>query len=760
MGVRVPPSAPWCICSFAVDSPLGIFAHRNRLFRLRNGTEGGARNIIIQIWMQRAKDRALEPGTVVLTGCAGFIGCKVAELLLQAGHLVIGIDNLNDAYDVRLKRWRLERILHHPGFQFHRLDIGDRAALSALFEGACGTPGNRPAAIINLAARAGVRQSVEDPWVYYDTNVTGTLNLLDLCRTHGINKFVLSSTSSLYGQGNHLPYREDANTDAPLSPYAASKKAAEALCYTYHYLYGIDMTILRYFTVYGPAGRPDMSLFRFVQWISEEHPVMVYGDGRQSRDFTFVDDIARGTIAGLKPLGFETINLGSDTPIVLMDAVRLVEELVGKRAEIVHAARHPADVQATWAEISKAKRLLGWQPQSTFQDGVGALVRWYQPTASGRGMYQQGNVRLMPWSDRLLSWTLTLLLLFTPLAFGTVEVWSIAVAELLVLVMGAIWFAQMIRDGRIQIDRTPFTVLILSFLALMLVQMLPLPLNTIKLLSPAAYSVYSVAASALNLQVEWRTISLDPVATREELLRVLTYAMLFWILLNRFREREQVERVIVTIIGVGFFLAVFAIIHKYSSNGKLYWIRETAQGGEPFGPYVNRNHFAGYMEIALPLTIGYILAQSPLRAARLAMRERLLLWTSQSTSKSILLLFAAIFMGAALILTGSRGGLVSFAGSMVFFVMMAIMKRTARSRTVRLALACCGLTLIARSGSVETAHSCRWSGSRRRSRSHPQKSEPSYGGIPGAWRTITCVLAPGSTPSRGCSRRTRHLPLR
>lgn len=320
----------------------------------------------------------VELGIIVLTGCAGFIGCKVAELLLQAGHLVIGIDNLNDAYDVRLKQWRLKQILHHPGFQFHQLDISNRTALSALFEGACETPGNRPAAIINLAARAGVRQSVEDPWVYYNTNVTGTLNLLDLCRTFGINKFVLASTSSLYGQSNSLPYREDANTDAPLSPYAASKKAAEALCYTYHYLYGIDVTVLRYFTVYGPAGRPDMSLFRFVQWISEGRPVQVYGDGRQSRDFTFVDDIARGTIAGLRPLGYEAINLGSDTPVVLMEAVRLVEELVGKSAEIVYTARHPADVQATWAEIGKAQRLLSWQPQSTFRDGVGALVRWYQ----------------------------------------------------------------------------------------------------------------------------------------------------------------------------------------------------------------------------------------------------------------------------------------------------------------------------------------------------------------------------------------------
>ncbi len=320
----------------------------------------------------------MEPGTVVLTGCAGFIGCKVAELLLQAGHLVVGIDNLNDAYDVRLKQRRLEQILHHPSFRFHQIDISDRAALSAPFEAACGPHGRGPVAVINLAARAGVRQSVEDPWVYYNTNVTGTLNLLDLCRKLGINKFILASTSSLYGQGNRLPYREDANTDAPLSPYAASKKAAEILCYTYHYLYGIDVTVLRYFTVYGPAGRPDMSLFRFVQWISEERQVLVYGDGQQSRDFTFVDDIARGTIAGLKPLGYEVINLGSDTPIVLIEAIRLVEAFVGKKAEIVHTPRHPADVQATWAEISKARRLLGWQPQSTFQDGVGALVRWYQ----------------------------------------------------------------------------------------------------------------------------------------------------------------------------------------------------------------------------------------------------------------------------------------------------------------------------------------------------------------------------------------------
>jgi nucleoside-diphosphate-sugar epimerase len=320
----------------------------------------------------------LKPDSIVLTGCAGFIGHKVAESLLAAGHPVVGLDNLNDAYDTRLKNWRLEQIARHPRFQFHKLDISDRAALRALFLTGLGPKDCAPAAIINLAARAGVRQSVENPSAYLETNVTGTLNLLELCRDFGIKKFVLASTSSLYGHGNPLPYREDANTDGPLSPYAASKKSAEVLCYTYHYLYGIDTTVLRYFTVYGPAGRPDMSLFRFVQWISEGRPVVVYGDGQQSRDFTFVDDVARGTVAALKPLGYEVINLGSDSPTVLMDAIRLIEELVKQKANIVYRDRHPADVLATWANIDKAGRLLSWRPASTFRDGVAAMVRWYQ----------------------------------------------------------------------------------------------------------------------------------------------------------------------------------------------------------------------------------------------------------------------------------------------------------------------------------------------------------------------------------------------
>jgi len=311
--------------------------------------------------------------TYLVTGCAGFIASRVTELLLAQGQTVLGIDNLNDAYDVRLKHWRLAQLDGRPNFHFHQIDITDRAALMKIFD--IGYSGFD--AVINLAARAGVRQSVENPWVYVDTNVTGTLNLLELCREYGVNKFILSSTSSLYGARNPRPFHEDADTNGPLSPYAASKKGAEALCYTYHYLYGIDVTVFRYFTVYGPAGRPDMSLFRFTQWISEGQPVTVYGDGQQSRDFTYVDDIARGTIAGLKRLGYEVINLGSDEPVVLMDAIRLVEAAVGKEARLEFRPRHPADVLATWADIGKAERLLGWRPQTRFEAGVERLADWY-----------------------------------------------------------------------------------------------------------------------------------------------------------------------------------------------------------------------------------------------------------------------------------------------------------------------------------------------------------------------------------------------
>ena len=328
-----------------------------------------------------SREPALE--RVLLTGCAGFIGSKVADLLLGQGTTVVGVDDLNDAYDTRLKDWRLSRLENRKGFEFHRTDIRTAPGLREIFEDAASKPRRQADAgafdaVINLAARAGVRQSVENPWIYVETNVTGTLNLLELCRHFGVKKFVLASTSSLYGARNPQPFSEDADTNGPLSPYAASKKAAEALCYTYHYLYGLDVTIPRYFTVYGPAGRPDMSLFRFVQGIHEGRPIPVFGDGAQSRDFTYVDDIARGTCAALRPLGYEIVNLGSDEPVVLSDAIALIEEIAQQRAEIRREERHAADVPATWANIGKAERVLGWRPQVSFREGVSRLIAWYR----------------------------------------------------------------------------------------------------------------------------------------------------------------------------------------------------------------------------------------------------------------------------------------------------------------------------------------------------------------------------------------------
>jgi UDP-glucuronate 4-epimerase len=232
--------------------------------------------------------------------------------------------------------------------------------------------------VINLAARAGVRQSLENPWVYFDTNVTGTLNLLEACRQYQIPKFILASTSSVYGENAPLPTPEDADSDHPLQPYAASKKGAEALCHSYHFLYDIDITVFRYFTVYGPAGRPDMVMFRFAQWISEGRPVRVNGDGEQSRGFTYVDDIAHGTMLGLKPLGYEIINLGGHETIKINELITMLEGQIGKPADVRRLPRHPADMFSNWADVEKAKRLLGWAPQVSLAEGIANLVGWYK----------------------------------------------------------------------------------------------------------------------------------------------------------------------------------------------------------------------------------------------------------------------------------------------------------------------------------------------------------------------------------------------
>jgi UDP-glucuronate 4-epimerase len=314
----------------------------------------------------------------LITGAAGFIAARVAEMLLDQGHRVVGLDNLNDAYDVRVKRWRLNRLQEQPAFHFFQIDISDRQAVAQLPHASREQGVHRFDAVINLAARAGVRQSLLDPWEYVNTNMTGTLNLLELCRQEQVSKFILASTSSIYGENAPLPTPELADSDRPLQPYAASKKGAEAMCHAYHFLYNIDVTVFRYFTVYGPAGRPDMSMFRFVQWISEERPLRLNGDGTQTRGFTYVDDIARGTILGLKPMGYEIINLGGHESITINQLIHLIETQIGKPAVIEKHPFHPADMTSSWANVEKAGRLLGWEPQVNLEEGIRRLVDWYQ----------------------------------------------------------------------------------------------------------------------------------------------------------------------------------------------------------------------------------------------------------------------------------------------------------------------------------------------------------------------------------------------
>jgi nucleoside-diphosphate-sugar epimerase len=307
----------------------------------------------------------------LVTGAAGFIGARTSQMLIEQGHTVVGIDNMNDAYDPRMKDYRLKKLQTLKGFTFHKHDISEKSAID-LFKN------EKLDGVINLAARAGVRFSVENPWVFLESNVIGTLNMLEVCRQFGCRKFILASTSSIYGENPEYPTPETASSSEPMQPYAASKKGAEALAHSYHHLYDIDVTIVRYFTVYGPAGRPDLAIFRFVKWIMEGEPIRINGDGNQSRGFTYVDDIARGTIAALKPLGYEVINLGGHEVISINGLVELVEDLTGKKANVQYGPPNLADMFMNQANVTKAREMLGWNPQVNLREGIGNLIEWYK----------------------------------------------------------------------------------------------------------------------------------------------------------------------------------------------------------------------------------------------------------------------------------------------------------------------------------------------------------------------------------------------
>ena len=314
----------------------------------------------------------------LITGVAGFIGSKTAMLSLEKGIKVVGIDNLNNYYDIKIKKFRLEELKKYDDFVFEKGDIEDKKFLNNIFKKHAAFK-----AVINLAARAGVRYSLENPFIYANTNYSGSLNLLDLIRKFNISKYVMASTSSIYA-GAKMPYKEESSVNKPISPYSASKKAAELIAYTYHHQFKVDVSILRYFTVYGPAGRPDMSVLRFIKWIDEGKPIILYGDGSQARDFTFIEDIAIGTLlATQKQLGYEIINLGGGkNPISINVVISKIESLLNRKALIKQLPFHSADVEATWASIDKAKKILNWEPKISLDIGLDKTVSWYYQNKS------------------------------------------------------------------------------------------------------------------------------------------------------------------------------------------------------------------------------------------------------------------------------------------------------------------------------------------------------------------------------------------
>jgi UDP-glucuronate 4-epimerase len=307
---------------------------------------------------------------VLVTGAAGFIGMHVSKLLLARGDDVVGIDNLNDYYDPQLKRDRLAQL---PGLRFIKMDIADRRSIEELFEN------EGFEAVINLAAQPGVRYSLENPHAYVEANIVGFTNILEGCRHHRVGHLVYASSSSVYGGNTKLPYSERDSVDHPVSLYAATKKANELMAHTYSHLFGIPTTGLRFFTVYGPWGRPDMALFRFTQAMLEGKPIDVYNRGRLTRDFTYIDDIAEGVVRVLDlPSGYRVFNIGNHDPVRLLDYIEAIEDALGIKAQKNLLPMQQGDVLDTFADVSALEAWTGFRPRTPVKEGVKRFVAWYR----------------------------------------------------------------------------------------------------------------------------------------------------------------------------------------------------------------------------------------------------------------------------------------------------------------------------------------------------------------------------------------------
>ena len=310
---------------------------------------------------------------LLVTGAAGFIGFHLSRKLLEMGKHVVGIDNLNSYYDVSLKSGRLKILESYKKFTFYKQDIQDLDSLKAIFKR------HQLDKICNLAAQAGVRHSLKDPFSYQKSNLEGFLNLLEMAREYGVNNFVYASSSSVYGSNKKVPFSVDDRVDTPVSLYAATKKANELIAHSYSHLYHIPCTGLRYFTVYGPWGRPDMALFLFTDAILNKRPINVYNHGQMKRDFTYIDDIIEGTISALdRPVPYEIFNLGNSNSVELLEFIRILEEELGQEAQKIMMPMQPGDVPETAADIRKSSEQLGFAPKTQLREGIKRFVEWYR----------------------------------------------------------------------------------------------------------------------------------------------------------------------------------------------------------------------------------------------------------------------------------------------------------------------------------------------------------------------------------------------
>ena len=326
--------------------------------------------------------------SILVTGGAGFIGSHLVEALLREGREVVVLDNFDTFYDAAVKRRNLEGCQGQPGFALIEGDIRDAELVNTLFT-------NHPiGVVVHLAARAGVRPSIEQPVLYSDVNLTGTVVLLEACRRHNVGKFVFGSSSSVYGNGTRVPFSEKDDVDRPISPYAATKRAGEILCATYHALYRLNVFCLRFFTVYGPRQRPEMAIHKFTRFIDRGLPLPRFGDGSTSRDYTYISDIVGGIVRSVERVqGYEIINIGGSQATRLLDLIALLEARLGKKAVVEEKPPQPGDVTTTWADVAKAHRLLGYDPQVPIEDGLTRFVDWYRKAGEASPKPSTGGSR-------------------------------------------------------------------------------------------------------------------------------------------------------------------------------------------------------------------------------------------------------------------------------------------------------------------------------------------------------------------------------